>query len=156
MQIATHGLPAATALTAAPAGTADAAQLPDASRNVARAKIRIFDREDHVTFTTHVQLVTGGRLGARDGYETLREAMFELGVMTRGDRVGAAAVLERDGRFFGHVLKGRDLEKGVRSPLRRQYLEEDAGASVVELRTSNRHERLRALVDGGWTHRFRG
>lgn len=139
----------------APVASVDAVRTPDANRVLASAKIRIFDREDHHTFTTHSQLVSGGRLGSRVGYDTLREAMFELGVLTRGERVGAAAVIERYGRFYGHVLKGRDLEQGLRAPLRRTYLEDDARASVVELRTSDRFERLRALVDGGWTHRFR-
>jgi hypothetical protein len=128
---------------------------PDANRVLATAAVRYFDRDDHVPFTTHLQLVSGGRLGARAGYATLRDAMFELGVLTRGERVGAAAIVERDGRYYGHALKGRDLEQGVRAPLKRTYLEEDARASVVELRTSDRFERLRALVDGGWTHRFR-
>ena len=60
------------------------------------------------------------------------------------------------GRFFGHALKGRDLEQGLRAPLRRTWLETDAQAEVVELRITDGHERLRALVDGEWSHRFRG
>lgn len=132
------------------------ARIPDANRVLAEARIRLFDREDAVTFTSHLQLVAGGRLGAREGYDTLREALGALGELTRGDRIAGAAVLERDGRFFGHALKGRDLEQGIRAPLRRTYLEDDARARVLELRTTGRVDRLRALVDGAWTHRFRG
>jgi hypothetical protein len=139
----------------ASATSADAVRGPDTNRVLANARIRVLDRDDNHTFTTHMQLVSGGRLGARFGYETLRDALFDLGVLTRGDRVGAAAVIEREGRFYGHVLKGRDLEQGMRAPLRRTYLEADAKAAVVELRASDRFERLRALVDGAWTHRFR-
>jgi hypothetical protein len=135
---------------------ADAVRIPDANRVLGEVRLRTFDRDDHHTFTTHLQLVSGGRLGARDGYATLREAMVELGAATRGDRVAAAAVLERSGRFFGHALKGRDLEQGLRAPLRRTWLETDAQAEIVELRITDRHERLRALVDGEWSHRFRG
>jgi hypothetical protein len=134
----------------------DTARIPDANRVLGEFNIRVFDRDDHVTFTMHHQLVSGGRLGAREGYATLREAMFELGVLTHGEQRGAAAVLERDGRYFGHQLKGRDLEEGLRAPLVTEFLEDDSRARVVELRAAQRHERLRALVDGGWTHRFRG
>ena len=139
-------------------GTSAAAPraIPDANRLLGDVRIRFFDREDHVTFTTHDELVAGGRLGARDGYATLRDAMTDLAELTRGETRGAAAVLERAGRYYGHALKGRDLEQGNRAPLTRLYLEADEGAEVVELRASSRHERLRALVDGDWRHRFRG
>ncbi len=129
--------------------------LADGNRVLGTAHVRFLDRDDDVTFTSHLQLVAGGRIGAVDGYATMRDALFELGVLTRGERVGAAAVMERDGRYFGHVLKGRDLEKGVRAPLRPAFLEEDARSSVVAMRTNDRFERLRALVDGGWNRRFR-
>lgn len=127
----------------------------DANRVVGQARVRIFDREDHHTFTNHLQLVTGGRLGASQGYSTLKQAMFELGGLTKGEQVGAAAILERDGRFFGHVLKGRDLERGVRAPLRPAYFETDKRAIVTDYRTVSVHDRLRAIVDGVWVHRFR-
>lgn len=152
MQIATN----ITALAPAMATMAFGAQTPDANRVLGDVRIRFFDRDDHVTFTAHQQLVAGGRVGARDGYETLREAMIELAFVTRGERTQAAAVLERDGRFFGHALKGRDLEQGVRAPLRRTYLEADERMEVVEFRAKDRIERLRAIVDGAYSHRFRG
>lgn len=138
------------------AGAAELARIPDANRILADARIRVLDRDDAVTFTAHLQLVAGGRLGAREGYGTLRDAIGALGELTRGERVAGAAVLERDGRFYGHALKGRDLEQGLRAPLRRTYLEPDSRARVLELRTTGRVERLLALVDGAWTHRFRG
>lgn len=134
---------------------ANPAALPDANRNIAEVRIRILDRDDHVTFTSHQQLVAGGRIGAADGYATLREALDLLGAATAGDRRPAGVVLERHGRFYGHHLKGRDLEQGLRAPLRPVYLEPDARAEVVELRAANRFERVRALVDGAWRHRFR-
>lgn len=142
----------------AAAGTAMAAapRTPDANRVLGDVRIRFFDRDDHVTFTAHQQLVAGGRVGARDGYETLREAMIELAFVTRGERNQAAAILEREGRFFGHALKGRDLEQGVRAPLRRTYLEADERMEVVEFRAQDRLDRLRAIVDGAYSHRFRG
>lgn len=138
------------------AGTPDLARIPDANRVLAEARIRLLDREDAVTFTSHLQLVAGGRLGARAGYATLGDAIGALSELTRGERVAGAAVLERGGRFYGHALKGRDLEQGLRAPLRRTYLEPDARARVLELRTTGRVDRLLALVDGAWTHRFRG
>lgn len=143
-------------LTTPAAPAPELARIPDANRVLAEARVRIYDRDDAVTFTSHLLLVAGGRVGARAGYDTLREALGALGALTRGDRVAGAAVLERDGRFFGHALKGRDLEEGLRAPLRRTYLEPDARARVVELRTTGRVDRLRALVDGAWVHRFRG
>lgn len=140
----------------APLGTSAAARmLLDANRNLAEVRIRVLDRDDHVTFTSHQQLVAGGRVGAREGYVTLRDALEELARFTAGDRP-AAVVLEREGRYFGHALKGRDLEQGLRAPLRRIHLEADERAQVLELRAKHRHERVRALVDGAWTHRFRG
>jgi hypothetical protein len=139
----------------APAAAPGVIRVPDANRVLATATVRFADLEDGHTYTDHLQLVAGGRLGSRVGYATLREAMFELGVSTRGERVGAAAVIERNGRFYGHALKGRDLSQGLRAPLRQAYFEEDARSAVVELRARDRFERLRALVDGGWTHRFR-
>lgn len=152
MQIATNITAVAPAMTPMAFG----ARTPDANRVLGDVRIRFFDRDDHVTFTAHQQLVAGGRVGARDGYETLREAMIELAFVTRGERTQAAAVLERDGRFFGHALKGRDLEQGVRAPLRRTYLEADERMEVVEFRAKDRIERLRAIVDGAYSHRFRG
>ena len=137
------------------AGSARPSVTPDVNRNLADVRVRFFDREDHVTFTSHLALVSGGRVGASEGYATLREALDALTVVTRGERP-AAAVLERYGRYYGHTLKGRDLEEGLRAPLRRQYLEADEGAEVIELRADDRFERLRALVDGDWRHRFRG
>lgn len=131
-----------------------AAALPDANRALAEVRIRFLDLEDGVTFTTHEQLVAGGRVGAREGYATLREALGDLAEITRGDRA-AAVVLERSGRYYGHDLKGRDLEQGTRAPLQRLHLEPDEGARVLELRASSRFERVRALVDGAWSHRFR-
>jgi hypothetical protein len=136
-------------------GTSAPIVTPDVNRNLAEVRIRILDRDDHVTFTSHLQLVSGGRVGATEGYETLREALDALSVATRGERP-AAAVLERYGRFYGHTLKGRDLEEGLRAPLRHTYLEADERAEVVELRADDRFERVRALVDGDWRHRFRG
>lgn len=129
--------------------------VPDANRKLGEARIRVLDRDDHVTFTTHLQLVAGGRVGAMDGYATLRQALADLAGVTRGDRP-AAAVLERDGRYYGHRLKGRDLEQGLRAPLHWTWLEPDDRQQVLQLRTSDRFERLRALVDGAWSHRFRG
>ncbi len=126
---------------------------PDANRVLGDVRIRFFDRDDHVTFTSHQQLVAGGRVGATEGYATLREAMIELAFATRGDSQ-AAAVLERGGRFFGHALKGRDLEQGVRAPLRRTHLEKDDHVEVVEFRVKERLDRLRAIVDGAYSHRF--
>ncbi|MCW2924274.1 MAG: hypothetical protein JWM98_1678 [Thermoleophilia bacterium] len=132
-----------------------AAGVVDANRNLAEVRVRVLDRDDRVTFTSHLQLVAGGRLGAEQGYATLRDAMAELAGLTRGERTPGAVVLEREGRFFGHLLKGRDLEAGLRAPLRRMYFETDERAQVVELRSVDRHERVRALVDGDWNHRFR-
>ncbi len=155
MQIATN-ITGVVPTVAGATGMASALQTPDANRVLGNVRIRIFDRDDHVTFTAHQQLVAGGRVGARDGYRTLREAMIELAFVTRGDRNQAAAVLERDGRFFGHALKGRDLEQGVRAPLRRTHLETDDRMKVVEFRAQERFDRLRAIVDGAYSHRFRG
>ncbi len=151
-------IPSITMNAVAPAWGAAAAtpRTPDANRVLGDVRIRILDRDDHVTFTAHQQLVAGGRVGAREGYTTLREAMIELAFVTRGERAQAAAILERDGRFFGHALKGRDLEQGVRAPLRRTYLETDDRMQVVELRADDRLDRLRAIVDGAYAHRFRG
>ncbi|MCW2928753.1 MAG: hypothetical protein JWM86_2721 [Thermoleophilia bacterium] len=139
----THG----TSMVAAP-------RTPDANRNLAEVRIRFLDRDDQVTFTSHQQLVAGGRVGARDGYETLRDAIADLARTTAGDRP-AAVVLERGGRYYGHSLKGRDLEQGFRAPAKRLHLETDDRSQVMELRATERYERVRALVDGAWTHRFR-
>lgn len=128
--------------------------VPDANRILGRVRVRLLDREDHVTFTSHLQLVAGGRVGAMDGYATLREALAQLAEATAGDRP-AAAVLEREGRYFGHRLKARDLEQGIRAPLRWTWLEADDHQQLLQLRPTVRFERLRALVDGAWMHRFR-
>ena len=149
------GTSAATSFAAPGTVAAEPRVIPDVNRKLAEVRIRIFDRDDHVTFTSHLQLVSGGRVGARDGYATLRDALEALSAATRGDRP-AAVVMERYGRFYGHLLKGRDLEEGLRAPLRRVYLETDDRAEVVELRAEDRFERVRALVDGDWRHRFRG
>lgn len=141
---------------AAPAMTAAvAARTPDANRVLGNVRIRFLDRDDGVTFTAHQQLVAGGRVGAVDGYETLRQAMVELAFDTRGELSPAAAVLERDGRFYGHALKGRDLEQGVRAPLRSTHLEADDRLKVVEMQPVERFDRLRAIVDGAYSRRFR-
>lgn len=131
-----------------------APRIPDANRNLAEVRIRFLDKDDHVTFTSHQQLVAGGRVGAREGYETLRDALADLSTRTAGDRP-AAVVLELGGRFYGHTLKGRDLEQGFRAPAKRLHLEEDDRSQVVELRASDRFTRVRAIVDGAWEHRFR-
>lgn len=144
MQIA----PTARLAAPAPAGT------PDINRYVALANIRMFDKDDHVTFTTHQQLVTGGVVGAREGYASLRAAMSALSGITRGLHP-AAVVVERDGRFLGRILKGRDLERGTRAPLVPMYFETDERLRVVRLETRDRAERIRALVDGDWSQRFR-
>jgi hypothetical protein len=119
--------------------------------------VRFLDHEDNVTFTTHQTFVTGARVGARDGYDTLRAAMDDLATATTG-AASAAAVIERAGRFYGHLLKGRDHEQGSRAPLQLVNLEPDDRAEVVELRLgeSGRAPALRAFVDGAWSHRFRG
>jgi len=127
---------------------------PDINRTVATATIRMFDKDDHVTYTTHQQLVTGGVVGAREGYATLRSALSAIAQLTRGE-APAAVVVERDGRFLGRMLKGRDLERGTRAPLLPLYLEADDRLRVVRLQTKDRLERVRALVDGDWTQRFR-
>jgi hypothetical protein len=136
-------------------GAVAAQSVPDANRRLGEVQVRYLDRDDHVTFTTHHEFFSGGRAGAREGYATLVEAVRDLGRITRGD-IGAVAVLEREGRFFGLQLKGRDLEDGLRGPIRRIHLEADDRESVVELRADSRFDRLRAFVDGAWTHRFRG
>jgi len=138
------------------AAAAIAPRTLDANRVLGDARIRFFDRDDHTTFTAHQQLVAGGRMGAIEGYATLRETMVELAFATRGERASAAAVLEREGRFFGHALKGRDLEQGVRAPLRPSHLETDDRVQVVEFRAQERLDRFRAIVDGAYSLRFRG
>jgi len=142
-----------------PFGTAPslAAGLPDANRILGDFRVRFLDREDGVTFTSHQTFVAGARVGARAGYETLREAMSELTIATSG-AASAAAIVERAGRYYGHLLKGRDHEEGSRAPLRAVNLEPDERAEVVELRFAEqgRAPALRALVDGTWSHRFRG
>jgi hypothetical protein len=133
------------------------AALPNANRVIGEFRVRFLDRDDRVTFTSHQTFVAGARVGARDGYETLRAAMDDLAQATAGE-APAAAVLEHGGRYFGHLLKGRDHEDGSRAPLRSVNLEPDARAEVVELRLGDggRTAALRALVDGAWSHRFRG
>lgn len=142
-----------------PFGTAPSSPtaLPDANRIIGEFRVRFLDREDGVTFTSHQTFVTGGRVGARDGYETLKDAMSELAIATSG-ATSAAAVIERGGRYYGHLLKGRDHEEGSRAPLRAVNLEPEERAEVVELRLGDtpRATALRALVDGTWSHRFRG
>ncbi|MCW2961526.1 MAG: hypothetical protein JWM25_1613 [Thermoleophilia bacterium] len=128
--------------------------LPDANRGLGEFRIRFLDRDDHVTFTTHQAAVAGGRAGAREGYATLRDAIAALTTATAGD-IPAAVVMERSGRYFGHQLKARDLERGFRAPLLPLHLETDERAAVMELRATNRMERVRAFVDGSWVHRFR-
>jgi hypothetical protein len=131
--------------------------VPDTNRIVGEFRVRFLDLDDHVTFTSHQTFVAGARVGARDGYLTLAAAIEDLTTATAG-AASAAAVLERNGRFYGHVLKGRDHEEGSRSPLKLVDLEPDDRAEVVELRLagSGRVPTLRALVDGAWSHRFRG
>lgn len=142
-------------LAPAPALALHAARsIPDVNRTVGEFRIRILDRDDHVTFTMHQELVAGGRVGAREGYATLGAALADLSTRTAGD-AAASVVIERAGRFFGHALKGRDLEQGFRAPLRPMHLESDERAEVVDLRVQDRYQRIRALVDGAWVHRFR-
>ncbi|MCW2949086.1 MAG: hypothetical protein JWN41_99 [Thermoleophilia bacterium] len=129
---------------------------PGVNRVVGEFRIRFLDLDDGVTFTSHETLVAGARVGAHQGYATLTTAMADLAAATAG-AASAAAVLERDGRFYGHLLKGRDHEAGSASPLRPLNLESDDRAEVVEIRTDHvgRAPELRALVDGTWSHRFR-
>jgi hypothetical protein len=131
-----------------------APRIPDAHRILGEYRVRIFDRDDRVTFTTRQQYVAGGIVGSRAGYASLADAVRALSNVTAGD-ASAAVILERRGVFFGHALKGRDLEQGFRSPLRMVHLEPDARAEVRELRVTSRFERVRALVDGEWVRRFR-
>lgn len=132
----------------------EALRIPDANRRLGELRIRFHDHEDGMVFSTRTQAVSGARVGDDRGYADLRTAMGAIALLTAGD-APAAAVLLRDGRFFGHVLKGRDVERGIGSPLRPLHLEPDAVASVLALRAANRFERLAAVVDGGWSHRFR-
>jgi len=135
------------------ASSINAMGLPDVNRALGEFRIRFLDRDDRVTFTVRQGMVAGGRVGADAGYATLRDAMTDLARATVGD-ASAAVVLERAGRFYGHTLKGRDLEQGFRAPLRHSALEADARAEVVALRSSDRLDRVRAFVDGAWSHRF--
>jgi len=51
------------------------------------------------------QAVFAGRdLGQREGYTSLGRAIAALRLLTDGDAVGAAAVFEHDGRFYGQTL----------------------------------------------------
>ena len=133
------------------------AGLPDANRVIGEFRVRFLDRDDQVTFTSHQTFVAGARVGARDGYDTLCAAMEDLARATAGN-ASAAAVLERGGRYYGHQLKGRDHEIGSRAPLQLVNLEPDTRMEVVEFRLGERgpSPALRALVDGTWSHRFRG
>lgn len=127
----------------------------DINRVIGRFAVRYLDREDGVTSTLHQQFVTGGGVGARDGYDTLRGALTDLGLVTAHD-AAAAVVIERDGRFYGRQLKVRDLERGLRAPLEPLHLEADARVAVRDLRVDGYlHERVRAIVDGEWDRRFR-
>lgn len=127
----------------------------DINRIVGRFAVRYLDREDGVTFTMHQQFVTGGAVGARDGYGTLGAALADLRVATARE-AAAAVVVERDGRYFGRALKVRDLEQGLRAPLERLHLEADERVAVREMRVvGDLHERFRAIVDGAWDRRFR-
>jgi hypothetical protein len=145
------GVHEVTSRVIAPMGMAG---LPDASRNLGEFRRRIADLEDGVTFVVRDEFVAGGRVGARDGYATLQAAIAELAGLTR-ESVPAAAVLMREGRYYGHVLKGRDLELGFRAPLKPIHLEEDTQSRVLDLRVRDRFDRLQAVVDGTYVHRFR-
>lgn len=127
----------------------------DINRVVGRFAVRYLDREDGVTYTLHQQFVTGGGVGARAGYESLGAAVADLRLATARE-AAAAVVVERDGRYFGRTLKVRDLERGLRAPLEALHLEADERVAVRELRVvGTLHERVRAIVDGGWDRRFR-
>lgn len=126
----------------------------DVGRTVGQVRVRVDNLEDGFPFTSHVQLITGAPLGARQGYETLTTAIRDLSVVTEG-HVPAAAVIEREGRYYGHQLQARDLELGVRSPAQPLHLEADEMSAPLGVRTVLRHERLGALVDGEFVHRFR-
>lgn len=149
-------------VTAVPRMTSRAGAVPapsrphDVNRVVGSFVVRYLDREDGVTFTAHQEFVTGGRVGARDGYDSLRLAMDELTIRTAGEDVPAAVVIERDGRYYGRTLKARRLEQGSDAPLERLHLEADKLVEVRELRVRHGlHERARAIVDGTWNRRFR-
>ena len=127
----------------------------DVGRIVGQLRLRVDNLEDGFNFTTTYQAVTGGARGARSGYATLAGAVRDLQAASEG-HTPAVAVLERGGRFYGHELRGRDLDAGLlRSPAGPMHLESDEMSEPLELRATLRHERLRAVVDGTLVHRFR-
>jgi hypothetical protein len=137
-----------------PASTRFVGSPPDAGRTLGKLSVRYQNLEEGGTFTTHYQLVAGGLVGASEGYSTLRAAMR---AMTEPTKVNApaAAIIERDGRYYGHVLKSRDLEYGIHSRVEPLFFEEDSMSRIADIRATARMERLHAIVDGDFAHRFR-
>lgn len=127
----------------------------DMNRNLGEFRIRTADLEDGVTFTTRAHFVTGGLIGKRAGYDDLNVAIRDLALKTDG-LTPAAAIVEREGRFFGRQLKMRDLEQGITSAVTAAWLEEDSMSRVLDVRsTGDRFAGLRAVIDGAYVHRFR-
>lgn len=90
------------------------------------------------------QAIFAGRdIGQREGYTTLGRAIAALRLVTDGDAVGAAAIFERDGRFYGQgvtVWSGPNAVDFHAGMFRERGIRFD-------------HDAVRAVVDGAatWT-----
>jgi hypothetical protein len=146
-------LAGSTTLQGTPAGPPAASRV-DAGRVLGQVRVRVDNLEDGFAFSSDLQLKSGVLVGAHQGYDTLSAAVRDLGAVTEG-HVPAAAVIERAGRFYGHQLRVNDLELGVRTLAQPLHLEADDMTAPLGLRARLRHERLRAIVDGTFVHRFR-
>lgn len=101
-----------------------------------------------------LELISGRQLGARSGYGSVDAAIRAVALLTRGPGPSVGIMRVQD-RFYAYQLLERNLDAALTSPLTRASLAPRT-AGATSFRTNHRDLQLEAIVDGAFTHRFRG
>ncbi len=145
--------------------SADLRRGSESGRNLGRFNVSVEARDSqhyydrgsrHTLEPKHLEFRAGGRVGSTTGYASLSSAIEALSELTAPVTQTAVGVIKERGRFYGYELKSRDLERGIFSALRGVNLQTTQTREVVSLRGVDRYDRLAAIVDGSWSHRFNG
>lgn len=97
---------------------------------------------------SHVsELVSRGVYGLRNGYTSLAAAVAHLQQLTGGDARTGAAIVQQGERFYGVRVLEKISDPRVPSGLRGAWLRIERD-DVALLAPFNRHDSLRAVVDG--------
>lgn len=117
-----------------------------------------FNGEEGLTSTHHETLYTAYRLGAHDGYDSLKNALTAAKRITLGEQ-SAAAIIERpNGKFIIQNIYLTDAlsSKFELAPLTLESDLNGDGSHAYNLRAVQpKASSLKAIVDGDFEHRFR-